>query len=291
MTFTATSRLFCTLGILFFASLVSGCRTEAAVVPPTAIPAPPPGPAATWQLTWSDEFNGADGSPVDPKKWTVITGGDGFGNNELEYYTERATNVRQEGGNLVLEARPEAYKGTDGVSRDYTSGRLETRGKFDQAYGRFEARMKLPYGKGIWPAFWMLGNDIAQGWPKAGEIDILETIGEHQRVYGTLHGPGYSGAHGLQGKTDLPTGQAVDTAFHVYAVEWSPNEIKFFVDDQLFATHTPQELPAGAAWVFQHNFFVLFDLAVGGYWPGNPDSSTVFPQKMLVDYVRVYKHW
>ncbi len=282
MTLSAALRFFSARSILLCVPLLSGCRNEVAVAPPTF--------AATWQLTWSDEFSGADGSPVDPKKWSVMKSGNGFGNNELEYYTERPENVRQEGGNLVLEARQEAYTGPDGVSRNYTSGRMESQGKFDQLYGRFEARMKLPYGKGIWPAFWMLGNNIAQGWPQSGEIDILETIGDHQRIYGTLHGPGYSGSNGLKGITDLPTGQAVDTAFHVYAVEWSPNQIKFFVDDTLYATHTPKDLPAGTTWVYDHNFFVLFDFAVGGDWPGNPDSSTIFPQQMLVDYVRVYTH-
>jgi beta-glucanase (GH16 family) len=273
------SAAVCGLGLgllLVFPGRVAG-RSEAVT----------PQPAG--KLVWSDEFNGADGAGLDPAKWTVLTGGNGWGNDELEYYTARPENLRQEGGNLVIEARKEAYTGPDGVAREYTSGRMETRGKFEQKYGRFEARMKLPVGKGIWPAFWMLGNDIkTRHWPGCGEIDILETIGDPSRIYGTLHGPGYSGGHGIQGRTTLPEGQAVNTAFHVYAVDWSPELIKISVDGVVFATRTPKDLPEGTTWVYDHPFFVLLNFAVGGKWPGNPDASTQFPQKVLVDYVRVY---
>ncbi len=253
--------------------------------PQTLSSAPHPG----WKLTWSDEFNGQDGAAIDPAKWSIVPGGSGFGNQELESYTGRTENIRQQGGNLVIEARAESYTGADGIARGYTSARIETRGKFDQRYGRFEARIKLPSGKGIWPAFWLLGNDIdSVGWPRCGEIDIMENIGDPARIYGTLHGPGYSGAHGLQGSAGLPRGQAADSDFHLYAVDWSPDAIRFSLDGIVYVTHTKKDLPQGTAWAYDHPFFVLLNLAVGGSWPGNPDATTRFPQRMLVDYVRVY---
>jgi beta-glucanase (GH16 family) len=243
-----------------------------------------------WKLTWSDEFNAADGTAPDPAKWGFDLGGGGWGNKELESYTSRPVNVQQKGGNLVITALKEDYTGKDGVARPYTSARIKTKGLFSQAYGRVEARMQLPLGKGIWPAFWMLGDDIGTaGWPKAGEIDIMENIGEAGRVYSTLHGPEYSGAKGISARYDLPAGEVVNTGFHVYAVEWSPNNIRFYFDDKLIAERTPADLPAGAKWVYDHPFFVILNLAVGGAWPGYPDETTAFPQRMLVDYVRVYK--
>lgn len=246
-------------------------------------------PASGWRLTWSDELNGANGSSPDPAKWAFETGGNGHGNNELETYTSRSANVEQSGGDLVITARKEDYTGKDGIGRHYTSGRIVTKGLFSQAYGRFEARIKLPLGKGIWPAFWLLGdNSGSVGWPACGEIDIFENIGEPDVVYSTLHGPGYSGAHGISAKFPLPAGEAVNSAFHIYAVEWAPNDIKFFFDGHLIGHRTPDDLPAGTKWVYDHPFFILLNVAVGGNWPGNPDASTAFPQKMLVDYVRVY---
>lgn len=243
-----------------------------------------------WLLTWSDEFNGADGSSPDATKWGFDTGGGGWGNNELESYTPRPVNAKQLDGNLVITASKEDFIGPDNVARQYTSARLKTLGKFAQTYGRFEARMQLPLGKGIWPAFWMLGDDItSNGWPKAGEIDIMENIGDPGVIYSTAHGPGYSGPKGLSKKFELPSGEAVDTGFHLYAVEWSPNDLKFFFDDKLIVERTPKDLPEGTTWVYDHPFFLLLNVAVGGAWPGNPDDTTIFPQKMLVDYVRVYK--
>jgi beta-glucanase (GH16 family) len=246
--------------------------------------------ATKWKLTWSDEFNAEDGTAPDSAKWSFDFGGEGWGNKELESYTSRPVNVQQKGGNLVITALKEDYTGKDGVARPYTSARIKTKGLFSQAYGRVEARMQLPLGKGIWPAFWMLGDDIGTaGWPKAGEIDIMENIGEAGRAYSTLHGPEYSGAHGISAKYDLPVGEVVNTGFHVYAVEWSPNNIRFYFDDKLIVERTPADLPAGAKWVYDHPFFVILNVAVGGLWPGNPDETTAFPQRMLVDYVRVYK--
>jgi beta-glucanase (GH16 family) len=243
-----------------------------------------------WTLVWSDEFGGANGSAPDSSKWTVETGGDGWGNHELEYYTNRPQNVQIQNGSLVITALKEMYTGKDGVSRNYTSARMMTAGKFEQQYGRFEARIKIPYGQGMWPAFWMLGNNSGTvGWPSCGEIDIMENIGKEPTiVHGTIHGPGYSGAAGIGSSFSLAGGQFADD-YHLYAVEWEPNIIRFYVDSNLYATRTPADLPKGAKWVYDHPFFIILNLAVGGDWPGAPDNTTVFPQTVLVDYVRVYK--
>ena len=249
-----------------------------------------PSPAG-WTLTWSDEFNGADGSPVDSSKWVLETGGGGWGNDELESYTARPENSFVQGGNLVIKVLAEKYTGKDGIPRNYTSARLKTQGKFSQAYGRFEARIKIPRGQGIWPAFWMLGDDIEKTpWPACGEIDIMENIGkEPGTVHGTIHGPGYSGDKGIGSPYALAPDQRFADEFHVYAVEWEPAAIRFYVDDHLYATRKPEELPKGAKWAYDHPFFLLLNVAVGGGWPGNPDPTTTFPQSMLVDYVRVYQ--
>ena len=242
-----------------------------------------------WTLTWSDEFNGPNGSAPDPAKWTYDIGGGGFGNHELESYTNRPVNAHQQDGHLVITALKETYTGHDGITQPYTSARILTKGLFSQAYGRFEASIQLPTGKGIWPPFWLLGSNIdSDPWPKSGEIDIMENIGNPTEVHSTLHGPGYSGAHPLTAKFILPAGEAVNTAYHLYSVEWTPNDIKFFIDDHLIAHRTPADLPPGTHWAFDHPFFILLNLAIGGDWPGNPDQTTAFPQQMLVDYVRVY---
>ncbi len=245
-----------------------------------------------YTLTWHDEFDGPNDSAPDPAKWTAETGGNGYGNNELETYTARLRNVAVRDGNLEITARKEPFTGTDGKPRDYTSARINTRGKFDQAYGRIEARIKLPAGgQGIWPAFWMLGNDLDTApWPQSGEIDIVEVVGKQPgTVHGTLHGPGYSGAHPLTGSTTLPNGEPASARFHTYAVEWEPTAIRFYVDQTLYETRTPQDVPAGKTWVFDHPFFVLLNLAVGGNWPGPPDPTTIFPTTMQVDWVRAWQ--
>ncbi len=254
----------------------------------------PPPPVTGFTLAWSDEFNGADGSSPDSSKWTFDTGvgGNGWGNNELETYTNRTQNAQIKSGNLVITALKETYADPkDGVTRNYTSARLKTQGLFSQAYGRFEARMKIPAGQGMWPAFWMLGNDIGSiGWPKCGEIDIMENIGkEPGTVHGSLHGPSKtSSTSDLSAPFSLTAGQNFADAFHLYAVEWEPGTIRFYVDTNLYATFTKSKWPAGGAWVFDHPFFLILNVAVGGDWPGSPDNTTVFPQQMLVDYVRVY---
>lgn len=270
-----------------------GMRLAAATPAPTSTststPTSTPAAAQQWKLVWGDEFDGADGAPPDPAKW-VVEADSPTSNNEQESYTARTANLQQRGGRLVITALKEDYAGANGVVRHYTSARINTKGKFSQAYGRVEASIELPLGKGIWPAFWMLGDDIGTvGWPKCGEIDMMENIGDPRMVYSTLHGPGYSGAHGIQSKYMLPSGQAVNTGFHRYAVEWAPGDIKFYVDDVLIGEKTPADLPVGTKWVYDHPFFIILNLAVGGAWPGMPDATTAFPQRMLVDYVRVYQ--
>ena len=244
-----------------------------------------------WTLVWRDEFDGPGGSTVDSSKWTFDIGGNGWGNQELETYTSRTANSHIEGGRLVIKALKETYAGPDNITRQYTSARLVTKNKFSLAFGRFEARIRIPYGQGIWPAFWLLGDNIdTAGWPKCGEIDIMENIGkEPSMVHGTFHGPGYSGGSGISASYALPSGNKFSDDFHVFAVEWEPNVMRFYVDKFLYATRTPSDLPAGASWVFDHPFFIIINVAVGGGWPGNPDATTVFPQQMLFDYVRVYQ--
>jgi beta-glucanase (GH16 family) len=245
-----------------------------------------------WRLVWSDEFDGPRGSAVDSSKWSFDIGGNGWGNNELETYTSRAANSHLEGGRLVIRVLKETFTGPDKITRNYTSARLLTRDKFSQTYGRFESRIRIPYGKGIWPAFWMLGDNIDTAhWPNCGEIDIMENIGkEPSIVHGTFHGPGYSGGNGVSAAYTLAGGQKFSDDFHTFAVEWEPNVIRFYVDGRLYKMRTPADLPAGTSWVFDRPFFIILNVAVGGGWPGNPDTTTVFPQRMLVDYVRVYQH-
>jgi|HubBroStandDraft_2_1064218.scaffolds.fasta_scaffold213118_1 beta-glucanase (GH16 family) len=270
--------------LLFLNHLLSGCL---AIHDPPPKPRPLPG----WTLIWSDEFYSPDGSSPDPAKWTYDVGGKGWGNNELESYTNRKENARIEKGNLVITAQKQTYTGADGVTRDYTSARLKTQNLFTQTYGRFEARIKIPEGQGMWPAFWMLGQDIpSAGWPKCGEIDIMENIGkEPGSVHGSLHGPSTaSPTSDLTAILTLPAGQNYAANFHLYAVDWEPDTVRFYVDSNLYATFRSSDWPAGGKWVFDHPFFIILNVAVGGDWPGSPDASTKFPQSMLVDYVRVY---
>jgi beta-glucanase (GH16 family) len=248
-------------------------------IPTTATVQAKPSYAYT-NLVWSDEFSG---STIDRTNWTFDIGGGGWGNNEYEFYTDRPENARIENGSLVIEARKERYR-----NRNYTSARLKSQGLRSWTYGRVEARIKIPYGQGIWPAFWMLGNDITTaGWPNCGELDIMENIGrEPAIVHGTLHGPNYSGASGIGGQYTLATG-VFSNDYHVFAVEWYPDHISWFVDNTLYMTKTTADVPG--VWVFNHPFFIILNVAVGGYWPGYPDATTTFPQFMQVDYVRVYQ--
>jgi endo-1,4-beta-xylanase len=239
--------------------------------------------ATSPMVIWSDEFNAAAGTSPDSTKWTYDIGANGWGNNELEDYTNSTNNAYQDGnGNLTIKA----IKNADGT---YTSARINTKGLFEFQYGKIEARIRIPFGQGIWPAFWMLGNDISSaGWPTSGEVDIMENIGrEPSIVHGTVHGPGYSGANGIGAPYSLPNNSRFADDFHIYAVDWSPTSVAFSVDGVQYFQVTPDKIPSGAAWVYQHPFFIILNMAIGGTWPGYPDATTTFPQTMLVDWVRV----
>jgi beta-glucanase (GH16 family) len=236
-------------------------------------------------LLWHDEFDGPAGQAPDPNNWDFDVGCDGWGNAQLECTTSRSQNVSLDGaGHLAITARAERY-----MSHSYTSGRINSLAHFTHAYGRFEARMQLPTGQGLWPAFWLLGDNVGTiGWPDCGEIDIMEARGqEPSSVQATVHGPGYSGANGITYKATVP-GAPLFAGFHVYAIEWLASQIVFSVDGSNYFIVTPEALPPGTQWVFDHAFGVLFDVAVGGNFVGSPSATTVFPQTLLVDYVRVY---
>ncbi|MEU5672149.1 family 16 glycosylhydrolase [Micromonospora sp. NPDC047753] len=272
---------------LRFRPLVLLAATLVATATALVVPAHPDrAEAAIGPISWQDEFNSPAGTPVDQNKWRFDTGGGGWGNNERQYYTNSTSNAVHDGqGNLVITARrdnPANYQCHYGRC-EYTSARLLTAATFTQTYGRFEARIKIPRGQGIWPAFWMLGT--GGGWPDAGEIDVMENIGrEPNTVYGTVHGPGYSGAGGITGSRTI--GAPLADTFHTYRVDWEPNVITWYVDGVQYHRVDPARL-GGNRWVFDHPFFMILNVAVGGNWPGYPDGSTQFPQQMLVDYVRV----
>jgi len=241
-----------------------------------------------YELVWEDNFTGTAGTSPDPAKWKFDIGigpnNDGWGNQELEYYTDRPENASLDGdGNLAITARSESFSG-----RAFTSARLNTKGTFAQAYGRFEARIKMPWGPGIWPAFWMLGNNIDQvNWPQCGEIDIMEYRGQEPNlVHGSLHGPGYSGGSAIT-KSFGFTNDRFDVNFHVFAVEWGENYIDYYVDDTLYQRLEPEDV--SGEWVYNQPFFIILNVAVGGNYVGFPTPQTPFPQTMFVDYVKVYK--
>lgn len=241
--------------------------------------------------TWADEFD-----TINSGTWTFETGGGGWGNNEREYYTAgQNASIQydaQAGSNvLVIEARkenPANYNCWYGRC-EYTSARMVTNGKKTFTYGRIEARLKLPQTQGIWPAFWLLGNDIGSvGWPNCGEIDIMEHVGfEPTLTHGAMHGPGYSGNTPFAGTNNL--NETVSNNYHIYAVEWNSTSVSYFVDGNKFYTVNKSQVQSYGNWVFDHPMFILLNVAVGGGWPGNPDGSSTFPQRMYVDYIRVYQ--
>ncbi len=255
---------------------------------PAASPTPMPTPIAVpegWELTWHDEF---DGDAIDPKNWTYDLGAGGWGNGEGQFYTSRPENARIENGMLVIEARQEKYEDSY-----YTSARLKTQGLQEFQYGRIEARIKVPAGKGLWPAFWMLGssfnNIIGPGgsWPVCGEIDIMEYIGrEPDLIMGTIHGPGYSGATGITKWNRQPYNIADD--FHTYAIEWQAGQISWFYDGEKYFTVTRADV-GDREWVFDQPFFIILNLAIGGQLPGPVGLDVEFPRTMYVDYVRVFQ--
>ncbi len=251
---------------------------------------------STEHLVWSDEFSGP--SVVhDPANWTFETGGNGWGNHELETYCAPGSaqspckaaqpNVVVEGGYLHITARRDAATGK------WTSARMTTRGLQSFQYGRIEARIKIPAGAGVWPAFWMLGDDIGQRpWPACGELDIMENIGkEPAKIHGSVHGTGFTGTP-LTTIAELPAGEDFAASFHIYGLIWSPGKVQYYVDDPShpYATYTRADLPAGAVWPFDDGrYFFLLNLAMGGDWPGPPTAATPSTEEMLVDYVRVYQ--
>lgn len=250
--------------------MASGCRTDI--------------PTGPWELLWSEDFDGAEGSFPDPERWTADIGGWGWGNNELQHYTDRPENVRLSGdGTLLITARREPYDGSE-----WTSARIKTEGLQEVSHGWIGARIKLPAGRGIWPAFWMLGNDFAEvGWPDCGEIDILELRGSAPAdLNGTVHGPGYSGGDGIGGSLRADSSLADD--FHVYNVVWEEDRVWWFLDDVLYYTFSRDEVPEFGRWVYDHPFFLILNVAVGGNYPLPPDASTPDEVTMEVDWVRAF---
>ncbi|WP_093712773.1 discoidin domain-containing protein [Actinacidiphila alni] len=250
---------------------------------PTAPPATPPNPGNPEHLVWSDEFNGAAGTKPDTSKWTQDTGGGQ--NGELEYYTNGNNTAMDGNGNLVIEARKENVEG-----HQYTSGRINTSDHFNFTYGHVEARIKVSGTQGLWPAFWMLGSNFKTGtpWPNSGEIDIMEHVGKvADSVYSTLHAPAYNGGNGY-GQPYTVAGSDFASDFHTYAVDWDSSHMTFSVDGHAFFTADKATIESTRGpWVYDHPFYIILNNAVGGDWPGAPDASTVFPQRMLIDYVRV----
>ena len=234
------------------------------------------------ELVMQDEFDTAGVPNSAIWNYDLGTGNNGWGNNELQYYTNRSENIKVEGGMLHITANKESFMGSR-----YTSARILTKGKFEQKYGRFEARIKLPWGQGIWPAFWLLGANIDEvGWPQCGEIDVMEYRGQAPTtLIGTLHGPGYSGANSIAKEYQLMKNR-FDMDFHVFGIEWGPKYINFYVDNVLYNQITPKDVPG--EWVYDQPFFIVINLAVGGSFVGLPNAQTIFPQTMMVDYVKVY---
>jgi beta-glucanase (GH16 family) len=263
-----------TLLLILVGLLIAACTQSLLPAQVTPIPA-----LAGWNLVWHDEF---DGKRIDRNNWTFDQGAGGWGNGEAEYYTSRKENARVENGMLVIEARQEKYDDSY-----YTSARLKTEGLQTFQYGRIEARLKVPEGKGLWPAFWMLGENFpVVGWPDCGEIDIMEFVGrEPDLIIGTMHGPGYSGALGFSRWNRQSYNIADD--FHTYAIEWDTNQISWFYDGEKYSTYTREDVGA-RQWVFDQPYFIILNLAIGGTLGGLVHPDTQFPAQYLVDHVRVY---
>jgi beta-glucanase (GH16 family) len=279
----------CAIGIATLAVVlaVGGCQTSASVSTPGSTPS-----GSSSKLIWSDDFSGTAGALPSSSKWSFETGANGWGNQELECYTDASGNAQTDGdGHLVISAiRQPGHRCSDGGITDYTSARITTEHKFTAKYGRLEVRAKVPTSSGTWPAFWALGSNIdSVNWPEAGEIDVMEIVGNHPTViHGTLHGPKAGGASFSVG-TSWDTGHDLGDAYHVYAADWTPTSITFSVDGHTYGGVTQAQVQrAGGTWVFNHEFYLLLNLAVGGNYPGNPDGSATWPQRYVIDYVRVY---
>lgn len=237
-----------------------------------------------WKTSWADEF---DGPEINSTIWTheIGNGDNGWGNQELEYYTDAPENSRIQNGNLVIEARNDSWNG-----KLYTSARMVTKDKKTMLYGRVDIRAKLPTGQGIWPALWMLGTNLdTKGWPACGETDIMELIGKEPATsHATVHFGSDVGSHKYTGKAYNLSGEIFNDRFHVFSLVWERNQLWFYVDDILFYDFTSQDTQ-GQPYPFNEPSFFIFNVAIGGQWPGNPDATTVFPQLMVVDYIRVFE--
>lgn len=272
-------RILRTLFYAFLLVVLVGCTSAPAAIPATATPIPVPD---GWTLVWHDEF---DGDIINASNWTYDLGGGGWGNGESQVYTDRPENARVENGLLIIEARKEV---NENGGSNFTSARLKTQGLQTFQYGRIEARIKVPEGRGFWPAFWMLGSNFPEvGWPDCGEIDIMEYVGrEPDLIMGTMHGPGYAGAVGLSKWNRQEFNIADD--FHTYAIEWDANQISWYFDGELYSTYTREDVGA-REWVFDQPFFIILNLAIGGTLGGLVMPDTPFPAQYQVDYVRVYQ--
>jgi beta-glucanase (GH16 family) len=259
---------------------------------PAVDPDSPPSRPGGWGLVFSDEFSGEDGKAPDPQRWQHDVGGGGWGNGELQRYTASTRNARTDGqGRLRLEALRERVsqdgRDDDGKKTRYTSARISTKGRFTTRYARAEARIRVPAGKGLWPAFWLSGV-CEEGWPACGEIDVLESVDEVPMVVRSrIHGPGPQATPGIGPDWQVDT--RLDEGFHVYAVEWTRDRADFFFDDHRYATVDRGDLPEDDVWALDHPMRLLLNVAVGGRWPGAPTEDTPFPATMLVDWVRVYE--
>jgi beta-glucanase (GH16 family) len=242
--------------------------------------------ASTWKLVWSDEFDGSQGAAPDPNRWTPDVGGEGWGNRQLEYNTNNQNAYQDGKGNLVLEARqdnPAGYQCWYG-SCQYTSAHITTKGHLSFTYGLLEARIKIPYDQGIWTSFWLLGSNCdTVGWPACGEIDIMENVSpEPATIYGSTHGPeNFTSTYSLQHGTFADD-------FHTFALQWDTDHLYYFVDGKTYAALHRATLKNQQSWVYDHPFNIILNLAVGGDWPGNPNATTLFPQKLYVSYMRLY---
>ena len=296
---TAAGLVLLALLVVLFPLVACGGGTASSTTT-TPPPPPPAGPynPATAVLVWSDEFNGATApSAPNPANWTYDTGGGGWGNNELETYCAYGSNAAP-----CSTSTPNAYVGTDGylhivavknAQGQYTSARITTQGLQSFQYGRIEASIQIPQGQGLWPAFWMLGDNInTVPWPGCGEMDIMENIGSQPTINtGSIHGTGFTGTM-IGTQYVLPNGADFSSGFHTFGIIWSPQIVQYYVDSpsNIYATYTPSSLPSGAVWPFDSGkFFFIINLAVGGNYPGSPNANTAFPAEVLVDYVRVWQ--
>ena len=250
------------------------------------------GLAAVGELAWSEDFDGPVGSPPAASTWTAELGAGGWGCDQRQWYTDSAANASiTADGHLTVVGRQDGIVNESGdiVAGSITSARLMSKDKVTVTYGRIAARIRVPAGLGMWPAFWMLGSDIDEvGWPGCGEIDVMEYVGsDPTRVHGTVHGPGYAGLeHGIGKAYD--TGTDLASGFHVYAVDWTANQITWLIDDTVYSQLTPAEVPG--PWPFTHPFFLVINLAIGGAWPGNDTDNPALPAHMLIDWIHVYEH-